>query len=99
MSESTQYYVYILFSKKNGTLYVGVTSNLVKRIWEHKNHVVESFTSKYNVDKLGYYEIFNDINDAIKREKQLKAGNRKKKLELIETNNPEWQDLYFDILQ
>ena len=99
MNESTQYYVYILFSKKNGTLYVGVTSDLVKRTWEHKNHVVESFTSKYNVDKLGYYEIFNDINDAIKREKQLKAGNRKKKLELIETNNPEWQDLYFDILQ
>ena len=94
-----QYFVYILFSERNGTLYVGVTSNLVKRIWEHKNHVVESFTSKYNVDKLGYYEIFNDINEAIKREKQLKAGNRKKKLELIETNNPEWQDLYFDILQ
>ena len=62
-----QYYVYILFSKKNGTLYVGVTNNLVKRVWEHKNKVVEGFTQKYGVDKLGYYEVYEDINSAIGR--------------------------------
>ena len=99
MISEQYYYVYILFSKKNGTLYVGVTSDLVKRVWEHKNHVVEGFTSKYNVNKLGYYEIYNNINEAIKREKQLKAGNRQKKIDLIEGNNPEWQDLYYEITQ
>ena len=93
-----QYYVYILFSKKNGTLYVGVTNNLVKRVWEHKNKVVEGFTQKYGVDKLGYYEVYENINSAIAREKQLKGGNRKSKLELIELNNPDWQDLYYCIL-
>ena len=99
MFEDKQYYVYILFSQRNGTLYVGVTSNLKKRVWEHKNKVIEGFTKKYNVNQLGYYEIFNDINLAIKREKQLKAGNRKKKIELIETNNSEWNDLYYSILE
>ena len=93
-----QYYVYILFNKKNGTLYVGVTNNLVKRVWEHKNKIVEGFTQKYGVDKLGYYEVCANINSAIAREKQLKGGNRKSKLELIELNNPDWQDLYFCIL-
>ena len=93
-----QYYVYILFNKKNGTLYVGVTNDLIKRIWQHKNKIVEGFTQKYSVDKLGYYEICEDINSAIAREKQLKGGNRKAKLELIELNNPEWQDLYYEIL-
>ena len=92
-----QYYVYILFSKQNGTLYVGVTNNLVKRVWQHKNNIVEGFTKRYSVDKLGYYEVFNDINSAIAREKQLKGGNRKAKLELIEINNPNWQDLYYEI--
>ena len=72
MSTEEQYYVYILFSKKNGTLYTGVTSDLIKRVWEHKNKVVEGFTSKYSVDKLGYYEIHNDINSAIAREKYIK---------------------------
>lgn len=62
-------YVYILFSRKNGTLYVGVTSDLIKRVWQHKNHVIEGFTKKYNVDKLGYYEVFEDIEHAIMREK------------------------------
>ena len=95
---NNKYYVYILFSKKNGTLYVGVTSDLVKRVWEHKNKVVEGFTKKYSVDKLGYYEIFDDINEAIAREKQLKAGSRQKKTDLIETNNPEWIDLYNEII-
>ena len=91
-------YVYILFNKRNGTLYVGVTSNLVKRIYEHKNKFVDGFTKKYNVDKLGYYEVFEDITEAIKREKQLKAGSRHKKIELIETLNPNWEDLYKTIL-
>ena len=71
-------YVYILFSKPNGTLYTGVTSNLQKRVWEHKNKVYQSFTSKYGVDKLGYYEVYSDVKDAIAREKQLKGGSRKK---------------------
>ena len=93
-----QYYVYILFNKRNGTLYVGVTKDLVKRVWQHKNKVVEGFTKQYNIDKLGYYEVYNDINSAIEREKQLKGGNRKAKLELIELNNPDWNDLYYEIV-
>ena len=93
-----RYYVYILFSKNNGTLYVGVTNDLVKRVWQHKNKVVEGFTKQYGVDKLGYYEVCNDINTAIAREKQLKGGNRKTKLELIELNNHDWNDLYYDIV-
>lgn len=92
-------YVYILFSKKNGTLYIGVTSDLVKRVYEHKSKFVESFTKKYNVDKLGYYEVFDNIELAIKREKQLKKYYRKQKLELIEIFNPEWHDLYYEIIQ
>ena len=91
-------YVYILFSKRNGTLYVGVTSDLVKRVYEHKNKYVKCFTEKYNVDKLGYYEVFDNIELAIKREKQLKKYYRKQKLSLIESLNPEWQDLYYDII-
>ena len=94
-----QGYVYILFNKKNGTLYVGVTSDLIKRVYEHKNKVVEGFTKKYGVDKLGYYEVFGDILHAIEREKQLKAGSRKKKIELIEKHNPEWKDLYSEIIE
>jgi putative endonuclease len=87
-------YVYILFSKRNGTLYTGVTSNLTKRVLEHKSKLVISFTNKYGVDKLGYYEIFDDIAEAIKREKQIKGGSRKDKLKLIENVNPDWKDLY-----
>ena len=98
MSKNNQYYVYILFNKRNSTLYVGVTSNLLKRIWEHKNKVVEGFTQKYCIDKLGYYEILDDINTAILREKQLKAGKRKTKIDLIETNNPKWVDLYEELI-
>ncbi len=86
-------YVYILFSKKHGTLYTGVTSNLTKRIYEHKNKVIQGFTSKYNVNKLGYYEEYNDIKKAIEREKQIKGGSRISKIELIESMNPEWKDL------
>ncbi len=92
-------YVYILFNKRNGTLYVGVTSDLIKRVYQHKSKVVAGFSKKYSVDKLGYYEIFDDIEDAIEREKQLKAGNRKKKLSLIESINPNWIDLYYEIIK
>ena len=92
-------YVYILFNKRNGTLYTGVTSNLLKRIYEHKNKVMEGFTSKYDVDKLGYFEIYESIKDAIEREKQLKSGARKKKISLIEQINPEWRDMYEDLLK
>ena len=87
-------FVYIIASSRNGTLYIGVTSNLVKRIWEHKNKIVKGFTDKYNIDKLVYYEIFSDILLAIKREKVIKKWNRQWKLELIEKENPQWQDLY-----
>ena len=90
-------YVYILFNKRNGTLYTGVTSDLVKRIYEHKSKAVDGFTKKYGVDKLGYYEIFDEIEEAIKREKTIKSGSRNKKLDLIESVNPDWKDLYNDI--
>jgi putative endonuclease len=91
-------YVYILFNKRNGTLYTGVTSNLIKRIYEHKTKAAEGFTAKYGADKLGYYEVFGDIVSAIEREKQIKGGSRKKKLALIEGMNPEWRDLYDEII-
>ena len=94
-----QYYVYILASRKNGTLYnIGITSDLIRRIWEHKNKVVEGFTSKYHVDKLVYYEIFGDPENAIKREKRLKFYKKKWKIDLIEKCNPEWKDLYMEIV-
>ena len=89
-----QGYIYILFNRKNGTLYVGVTSDLIKRVYQHKNKIIEGFAKKYGVDKLGYYEIYNDIESAIAREKQIKAGSRKKKIDLIEKINPNWDDLY-----
>ena len=86
--------VYILANKKNGTTYVGVTSDLLKRIWEHKNDVTDGFTKKYKVHNLVYYEICPSMESAIFREKQIKAGSRKKKLYLIEEKNSEWLDLY-----
>ncbi len=92
-------YVYIMFNFRNGTLYTGVTNNLIRRVWEHKSKTVDGFTKKYNVDKLGYYEIFADITDAIQREKQIKGGSRKAKLNLIETMNPNWEDLYYKLIQ
>lgn len=88
------FYVYILASQRNGTLYVGMTSDLMKRIWEHKNKVVKGFTEKYNVDKLVYYEQTDDAYAALQREKILKRWKRKWKLDLIEKENPEWEDLY-----
>ncbi len=81
--------VYILASERNGTLYVGVTSNLLKRVWEHKNDVVEGFTKRYGVHTLVYYEVGPSMESVIYREKQIKAGSRKKKLALIESMNPE----------
>ena len=88
------YYVYILANKRNGALYIGVTSDLIKRVWEHKNKVIEGFTQKYNVNKLVYFEQYNDPINAIKREKRLKKYNRKWKLGLIEKETPDWKDLY-----
>ncbi|HSX25282.1 MAG TPA: GIY-YIG nuclease family protein [Candidatus Andersenbacteria bacterium] len=90
--------IYILTNDKNTILYIGVTSNLVKRIWEHKNHIFKGFTQKYNVHKLVYYETFERIEEAIIREKQLKGGSRKKKEKLINECNPEWKDLYENIV-
>lgn len=91
------YYTYILASQKNGTLYIGVTNNLIKRIYEHKEKLVEGFTEKYNVNKLVYFEQHNNPNDAIIREKKLKDWKRQWKIDLIEESNPEWLDLYEDI--
>ncbi len=90
--------VYILSNKKNGTLYIGITSNLLKRIYEHKNSFVEGFTSKYNLTKLVYFEMHNDITEAIRREKQLKKWYRDWKIALIEKENPNWNDLYETII-
>lgn len=95
--ENKTYFVYILASKKNGTLYIGVTNNLLRRIIEHKEKIIKGFTGKYNVERLVYYETFNYVNDAIKREKVLKEWNRKWKIMLIEKNNREWKDLIYDI--
>ncbi len=92
-----QYFVYILTSHKNGTLYIGVTSDLAKRVYQHKNNAVEGFTEKYNVHKLAYFDVYEDIENAIKREKRLKKYRREAKVKLIETENPEWRDLYHDI--
>ncbi|MFA6411827.1 MAG: GIY-YIG nuclease family protein [Syntrophales bacterium] len=93
-----QSYVYILASKRNGTLYIGVTSDLAKRCYEHKNDIVEGFTEKYQVHSLVYYEDHDDIREAIKREKQIKKWNRNWKIRLIEEKNPEWLDLYDEIV-
>ena len=89
------YYVYILSNKTNKVLYTGVTNDLLRRVYEHKNHLVEnSFTSKYKVNKLVYYEETSDIKAAIEREKQIKGWNRARKDKLVEGKNPQWKDLY-----
>ncbi len=90
--------IYILASKRNGTLYVGVTTDLVKRVYEHKNNLVDGFTKKYHVHMLVYFEMHDDIVTAITREKQIKKWNRSWKIELIEKTNPQWRDLYDEIL-
>ena len=91
------YYVYILTNKTNRVLYVGVTNNLVRRVYEHKNKAVEGFTEKYNVNKLVYYDATTDVRAAIAREKQIKGWVRQKKLNLISDLNPLWRDLYYEI--
>ncbi|MDO8675513.1 MAG: GIY-YIG nuclease family protein [Candidatus Omnitrophota bacterium] len=93
-----QYYVYILASQRNGTLYVGVTNDLVKRVYEHKQKLVDGFTKKYGLGILVYYEATGDIMGAIQREKQIKKWNRAWKLRLIEKSNPDWKDLYPQII-
>lgn len=94
-----QYYVYILASKKNGTLYIGVTNDLIRRLYEHKNNVIGGFTKKYNVHNLVYCEEYDDINEAIIREKRIKKWKRNWKIDLIKKFNPEWKDLYSEIME
>jgi putative endonuclease len=95
--QNRQSFVYIVTNKYNKVLYTGVTSDLKKRIWEHREKLVDGFTKRYNVTKLVYYEVFADIRDAIAREKQIKAGSRQKKIDLIVGMNPDWRDLYDDL--
>ena len=90
--------VYLLTNRPNGTLYTGVTSDLPKRVWQHKNEISKGFCTKYNLNKLVYFELFEDMYQAISREKQIKAGSRKAKIKLIESINPVWKDLYQSIL-
>jgi putative endonuclease len=89
--------VYILASERNGTLYTGVTSNIINRVWEHKNNLVEGFTKRYKVHKLVWYEIHKNMNSAIEREKNIKEWKRSWKMNLIENSNPDWRDLYDEI--
>lgn len=92
------YYVYIMTSQRNGTLYTGFTSDLVKRVWQHKSAQCAGFTAKYKVNQLVYYEVHEDVYAAIKREKNIQAWKREWKLRLIEQNNPDWDDLYESII-
>lgn len=93
------YFVYILASERNGTLYIGVTSDLLRRLWEHKNKKADGFTKKYDVGNLVYYEQTEDVMSALNREKQMKKWNRGWKIRLIEKTNPKWRDLYPDLTQ
>ena len=95
---SKQPAVYILASKRNGTLYIGVTSDLAKRVWEHRDDLLEGFTKRYGVHRLVYYEFHEDMPAAIRREKQMKKWERAWKLEMIEKHNPSWRDLWEEIL-
>ena len=90
--------VYILSNKRNGTLYIGVTSDLAKRVWEHKNDLVEGFSKRYRIHTLVWYELHESMESAILREKRIKEWKRTWKLQLIERNNPDWQDLYHNIV-
>lgn len=93
----SDHYVYILASKRNGTLYIGVTKDLTRRVYEHKNNIIKGFTSKYDVHDLVYYECHDDYWEAANREKRLKNWKRQWKMDLIESANPKWQDLYQSI--
>jgi putative endonuclease len=92
-----QFYVYIMSNKNNTVLYTGVTNDLRRRVYEHREKVFEGFTKKYNIIKLVYYEILRDVETAIAREKQIKGGSRQKKVDLIEEMNPQWKDLYEEL--
>lgn len=92
------YFVYIMASKKNGTLYIGVTNNLVRRVFEHKEDIIEGFTKKYKVHSLVYYEQTNDIYSAIEREKAIKRWKKQWKINLIRQKNPDWDDLYLELV-
>ena len=92
------FYIYMMTNKRKGTIYTGVTNDLTVRVWQHKNNIFEGFTKKYKLYKLVHYEQYEDINSAIEREKQVKKWRRQWKLELIEKLNPEWNDLYEDIM-
>ena len=89
--------VYLLTNKPDGTLYTGVTSDLSIRVWQHKNRVMKGFSARYNLNRLVYFELFEDMYEAISREKQIKAGSREAKTKLIGRNNPEWRDLYTEV--
>jgi putative endonuclease len=93
-----EYYVYILASQKYGTLYIGITSNLLQRVYQHKEDLAEGFTKKYRVHTLVYYEVHGDVYEAILREKQIKKWRRDWKINLIEKNNPQWLDLYTELI-
>ena len=95
----TNHYVYVMASKRNGTLYTGVTVDLIRRVYEHKNNIIKGFTSKYNVHNLVYYEHHEDYWEAANKEKRIKNWKRQWKIELIEKQNPHWQDLYQSITQ
>ncbi|MBF8264456.1 MAG: Excinuclease ABC C subunit domain protein [Dehalococcoidia bacterium] len=95
--EEREYYIYILANSTNVAVYTGVTNDLKRRVWEHKEKFVMGFAEKYDIDKLVYYEMFGDPEEAILREKQLKAGSRAKKNRLVESMNPQWRDLYDEI--
>jgi putative endonuclease len=92
-----QYYIYIMTNAKHTALYTGVTNDLKRRAWEHKEKLVEGFTKKYHVDMLIYYEVCEDIMSAISREKKIKAGSQQKKIELVNSMNSEWRDLYEEL--
>jgi|SRR6266498_2664441 len=98
MAVGKQYCIYIMTNSHNTVLYTGVTNNLARRVYEHKNGLGGLFTRKYNIQKLVYYEVGENVNAVIAREKQIKGGSRKKKIELIESLNPEWKDLYEEII-
>ncbi|MBR0128487.1 MAG: GIY-YIG nuclease family protein [Neisseriaceae bacterium] len=93
-----QSFIYIMTNKSNQVFYVGVTNNIIRRVYEHRNKLIDGFTKRYNLTKLVYYEMFDDITNAITREKQLKGGSRKDKMQLIKTFNPKWEDLYEKII-
>lgn len=95
---SNTYFVYMMTNRLSTVIYTGVTNNLLKRVHEHKNKIISGFSSTYNINKLVYYEVFTNINDAIKREKQIKSGSRIKKINLIKKQNPAFKDLYKDLI-